>query len=205
MLSRFKEMLDSLVENLNNQVWYQQIKAKWEELDPKSKAYLRLASVGIALLLVVMAIMSSIWSVHQLKNELADKRGLLSSIQAANEEIDQLKEQLPAQPGVGKADKDSGPWAAYLESVANTLGLDKSSFTILSEKAGVSGEQAKESHFEIALRHVNLKQIVRYAFTLESGSRPTKLRNLIIETKLDASGYLDATLSLSAYTWVVPK
>ena len=52
---------------------------------------------------------------------------------------------------------------------------------------------------------MNIKQVVRYAASLESGSRPIKLRNLLIDTKTDPSGYLDATLALSAFTLVEQK
>ena len=60
-------------------------------------------------------------------------------------------------------------------------------------------DQAKEAMFDLKLKHVTIRQVVRYAFFLESGGKPVKLRNLTIDTKGDPSGYLDATLAVSGF------
>ena len=72
--------------------------------------------------------------------------------------------------------------------------------TVSAEKPGASGEVAKESLFDLSLKKVSIRQVVKLAYFLESGSQPVKLRNLSIDTNADASGYLDATLSVSTFT-----
>ena len=57
----------------------------------------------------------------------------------------------------------------------------------------------------MAVKHANIKQVVKFAQGLEAGARPVKLRDLIIDTKPDGSGYLDATLSVSAFSLVQAK
>ncbi len=47
---------------------------------------------------------------------------------------------------------------------------------------------------------MNLKQLVQYAFTLENGTRPVKLRHMTVDTGEDPSGYLNATLSVSTFS-----
>lgn len=196
----------ALTEFLNEQPWFQQIKSKYEELDPQSRTYLKFAAFGSSILLVIIIILSFIWSVYSLKSELTEKRKLLSLIQVANDEMRQFQDIIPSAASGGKGtDKDSVPWSTYFELLTGNAGLDKSALTISSEKAGNSNDQTKEILFDLNLKHVNIKQVVRYAFFLENGQRPVKLRNLSIDTKGDSSGYLDATLSVSAFTLVVQQ
>lgn len=211
--SKIKELLGSITDYLNEKVWFQELKTKWEELDPQSRSYLRFALFGGGVLGVMLLILTSIWSVHSLKKELSDRRSLLFTIQSANEEMRKLKESTPhlsasggfQTPGNFDTDPQGGPWTPYFESLALGSGVDKSSLTVGSEKPGTSTEQSKESLFDVSLKHVNIKQVVRYAFAIENGQRPVKLRNLSIDTTEGASGYLDTTLAISAFTPTVPK
>lgn len=200
--TKIQEWMTSLTEFLNEQQWYQELKAKWDELDPQSRTYLKFAGFGCALLAVILIILSSIWSVHSLKAELREKKALLNLIQSANDELRRLRETTPSS--VGK-DREGGPWPAYFESLASSSGFDKAALTVSPEKVGTPGDLTRESLFDLNLKHINIKQIVRFAFALESGQRPVKLRNLMIETKSDPSGYLDASLAISAFTLVEPK
>ncbi len=203
---KFKETSSTLTDALNEQVWFQELKGKWEDLDPQSKTNLKLASIGIGLLSIFLLILTTIWNVHSLKQELAEKRNLLNVIQTANDEIRRLRDTVPsleAEGGSGAgSEKNSGPWSSYFESTAGGAGFEKASLSVSPEKPGTASEQSKEMLYELNLKHVNIKQIVRYAFSLENGQRPVKLRNLLIDTKGDPSGYLDATLSVSAFSMV---
>lgn len=206
--TKFKEWSDSISDWLNEQVWFQELKTKWEELDPQSRTYLKFAGVGASFLLLILLVLTSIWSVYSLKRDLSDRRSLLNTIQTSNDEIRRLKETIPTaalQAAEGGGGDKEGGWHGYFESLATQAGLDKTSLSIEGEKAGPSTDQTKETFFDINLKHINIKQAVRYALALESGERPVKLRNLLIDTKSDPTGYLDATLAVSAFSLVVPK
>ncbi len=183
---------------LNEQEWYREAKGKWDELDSTSKQYVRVGMYSGSVLVVILIFFSMLWSVHSLKSEYAEKQDLLAWIQTANEEIRRLRD---ASNGM-TAGAATGPWNSYFESVGQTAGIEKSSLTISPEKPGSSSEIAKESLFEVSVKHVGIKQVIRMAFGLESGGRPVKLRNLSIDTKADPAGYMDATLSISAYAMV---
>lgn len=200
---RIKEWIEQASDSIQEQVWFQQLKAKWEELDPQSKIYLKFAGIGAGILLVILFILSAIWSVHSLKHELTEKQDLLRSIQNANDEISRLRNATPG--GGARPEGEGAPWTGYFENLAPNSGIDRGSLAVANEKAGSSSDQSKEMLFDINLKHVNIKQIVRYGFALETGQRPVKIRNLLIDTKGDPSGYLDATLSVSGFTLVVPK
>lgn len=201
--SKFQEWFSKLSDRLNEQVWFQELKGKWEELDPQSRNYLKFGWIGILFFSVFLLIVSSIWNVYSLKGELSEKRSLLSTIQNANEEINHLRGSLPY--GSQRSAEAGGPWARYIESQMAAANLDKNNVTISPEKSGAVSEQTKESLLDITLKHVNIKQIIRFSVLLESGPRAIKIRNLSIDTKNDPSGYMDATLSISGFNLAVSK
>lgn len=197
--SRFKQWASTASDWLGEQVWFQQIKAKWDELDPNSRAYLKAGAMGGTLLLAIGLVISSIWSVHSLKSELNDKQDLLTLIQSANEELRKLREQTS---GVPTASSGGGAWPGYFETIATNAGIEKDALGVGTEKPGATGETTKETLYDLSLKHVSVKQVVRYAFNLENGARPVKLRNIQIDTKNDPDGYMDATLSVSGFAMI---
>lgn len=206
--SKLREWMGTAQDFLNGQEWFQELKGKWEEVDPQSRMYLKLAIVGCSLLALIVVVFSAIWSVHSMKVEVSEKKDLLNVIQAANEELHRLRDTVPSHPlpgnghnsPAGNADGDS--WPHYFESLAQGAGFDKTSVTVGGQKAGHAGEQSKETLYEITLKHLNIKQVVHYTYSLENGKKPVKLRNLLIDTQGDLTGYLDATLAVSAFTLV---
>jgi hypothetical protein len=198
--SRFQQWSSSASDWLNEQEWFRQLKAKWEEVDPQSRTYIKAAGAGGAVLIVFGMLFSAIWNVHSLKSDLADKQQLLTLIQNANEELRRLRDETAGSPAANGG--GGGPWAPYFETVGANAGVDKAALTISPEKPGANSDQAKETLYDLSLKHVSIKQIVRYAFGLENGSRPVKLRNLSIDTHADPEGYMDATLSVSGFALV---
>jgi hypothetical protein len=193
-------MLTQFSDWLGEQEWFKQLKAKWEELDPQSRTYVKAGAAFGSVLLTLILLLSAVWSVHSLKNELAEKQELLTHIQNGYEELRRLREEssgLSAGGGGG-----AGPWPAYIETVGTNAGVDKSAYSLSPEKSGATSDQAKETLIDLSLKHVSIKQIVRFAFGLENGSRPVKLRNLAIDTNADPEGYMDATLSISAFALI---
>lgn len=177
------------------------LRGKWDELDPQSKSNLRIGLLGISILFIIVVMIGSTWKVHKLKKEVSEKTELLSMIQNANEEMRKLKESAQGVAVGGRPGEQSdAPWPAYFESMATSSGIDKANLVVSSEKPGNSSDMARESLYDITVKHSNIKQIVRFAFFAENGARPVKLRNLSIDTKNDPSGYMDATLSLSAFS-----
>lgn len=196
--SAFRSKLDSFLETLGEQPWFIEAKGKWEELDPQSKTNLKLGILGGSVLLYLIFILAGLWNVHSYKREIAEKRNLLNSVQAASEEMRRLRDVVPQAAG----ESVGGPWVSYFEQIATTQGIDKANLQFSSEKAGANYELAKEALFDIVIKHVNIRQMTQFAATLETGSRPVKIRNLSVETKADAPGYLDVTLSVSGFNKV---
>ena len=187
----------------------QQLKAKWEELDPQSRTYLRFAGYGGGIILGFFILLSVVWSVHSIKKDYHEKQALLTEIQTANNEIRKLREGLPASvnnPDLNNTEeKTVAPWAFYFESIATAAGIDKSNITVAPERAGTVSDQSKEALIDINVKHISIKQLVRFGFNLENGARPVKLRNLSVDTKADPEGYMDAEFSVSAFNLVTQK
>ncbi|MCM2278704.1 MAG: hypothetical protein NDJ89_11575 [Oligoflexia bacterium] len=195
--SRLSRLVDSVSDFFAEQEWVRQLKAKWDDLDPKSQLYLRLGSLVGGGALVVFATGSFLWSVHGLKKEVSEKAELVQLLQSANDEMRRLKESGSSAPVAAGTE----PWSAYFTGVAAPLGLGKENFSVSEEKkAAGESDQVKESLYDLSLKKVNIRQVVRLAFSLENGARPVKIRNLLIDTKEDPTGYMDATLSVSAFT-----
>lgn len=196
--SAFKAKLDALLETLGEQPAVAELKSKWEELDPQSKTNLKLGLFIGSIFIYFIMILTGLWSVHSYKREIAEKRMTLNLVQAAGEEMRRLRDIAPQAAG----ENSGGPWVVYFEQVGAAQGIDKSNIQFSNEKPGTNYDLAKESLFDIVLKHANIKQITQFAATLETGGRPVKIRNLSIEAKADAPGYLDATLSVSGFNKV---
>ncbi len=195
--SRLKLWLQRLSEKINEQTWFQQLKLKWDELDPQSKIYVKSGGITVTLLFIMVFTLNSMWNVHKLKQEIKEKSDLITLIESSHDEIKRLQDLS----NISNSDtQNSVPWTSYLETTATTAGIEKASLTIDAEKPGPTTDLSKESLFDINLKHVNIKQVVRYIFQLESGNRPVKIRNLKIDTHSDPTGYMDSTLSISAFS-----
>ncbi len=193
--SKIKQWANRITDKIQDQAWFQQLRAKWEEVDPKNRTQIKVAGIiGVSLLALVLSF-NSIFGVRKVKKELTDKTDLLNMLQSANEEIKKLQD---LSAGNGSKD-EGGAWSGYFESLGAKVGLEKTSLTVTPETQGVASPLASESLMDVTLKHVNVKQVVQYAFMLETGSRIVKIRNFKVSADPDLSGYLDSTFSVSGF------
>lgn len=195
MIEKIKDALRKLGEQLSEEQWYQEAKAKWEELDPQSKLYVKLGSAAAAMLAVLWVVIGSVVSVYGLKSDMAERNELLNLVTAAGEEMRDLKTAGRSAGTPGRKPN----WKAFFESSAGTAGVDAKSLDVSGEKKGQDEGKTEEALYTLSLKRVNIRQVVRFAFQLENGNDPVKVRNLKIVTD-GAEGYVDATLAVSAFT-----
>ncbi len=192
--SKVSQAFTQFSDSLQEQVWFQQLKAKWEELDPQSRFYLQIATLGSAVVGAIAIVSISLWGVYSLKRDYQQKNELLSQLQSANDELKRLRDAAPMPEG-----EEAAAWGPYLEGIASSAGLDPTKMKIGGEAPGAKSDLTQETLIEVTLEKINAKQLVRYATQIESGSRPLKLRNLSIDTDPDLSGYLTARFHLSGF------
>lgn len=211
--SKLSQAFQSISDKVQDQVWFQQAKAKWDELDARSKRAVKYflligGSVGgIAL------VGSSLYSVSAQKTEIDDKLALVQKIQGAQDELRRLKDITSRFNGT-----DATPWGQFLQDKAQVAGFDPSVISVTSEKIVISAQTPagkkdpkskdsavaeavvpEESVIEASLKKINVRQLVKYVHEVENGGRTVKVRRLQVDTNPDESGYLDATIIVSAF------
>lgn len=157
---------------LNEQVWFQQARGKWDELDPRNRLYIQIGIAAAVIGTIIMLLFAAYLNVRTLRGEVAEKRELLSLLQTSSDELRQLRDSRSG------ADAATGPWNAYFESLAQGAGVDPATMTIAPEKAGTQTDLAKESLLDISLKKVSVRQVVKLAHAIEGGVRPVKVRQI---------------------------
>ncbi len=195
--SKFRRMFTRMSDWFSEQTWFQQLKGKWDELDARTKLTVQLGGAGALVLIVLAGALSAVWSVRGLEKELAEKNAILSLVQSANDELRRIREA----GGPLAADTPTvGGWEPVFHQIAAEASIDKTTVTVSEPKPGTGMDAAKESLLDVALKNINARQLMRFVYKLENSAKPLKLRHLAIDTKEDMSGYLDATLSVSAFS-----
>jgi len=197
---RLTAAFSRLQEKIQEQPAFQQLRGKYDELDPQSRLYLRGAAIGITSLAFVGILLTSYLSARRARLDLQERTALTELVQNASEELRLLREKGGGNIGQAAGRPETAaPWAPYIESQATQIGLPKEGFSVGVERDGKSTEQTKESLIDVQLKKINIKQLARFATGLERGSRPVKVRAMTLDAQTDSSGYLDATLALSAF------
>ena len=218
--SKFGRIFQGISDKVQDQPWFQQGKAKWDELDGRAKTAVKYASLIGSSVLIVGFVGSSLYSVAQQKQEIEDKLGLIQKIQSAQDELRRLKDVTSRFSGGGDQ-----PWGLFLQEKAMPSGIDPAAVQIVSEAvvstgaapqapAPKSAKSAKEKEKDVStvasigpeetvveanLKKINVRQLTKYMHEIENGGRTVKVRRLKIDTHTDESGYLDANVVVSAF------
>lgn len=201
VMNSLSEKFAQIRESLNDQVWFQELKEKWEAFDPETRLAVKLGSLVLAVLTLLVFLMTFVWGVYKLKSNVKEKSELIQYIQNSYEEFSRLR-TLNSELGGGSSAEDSTPWAQHVQGIATQAAIDPTNITLGPEQPGHSTDSVKEATIEASLKKVSIKQVVKFAHQVERSSRPMKLTKINITTHEDASGYLDATLTLQGYTLV---
>src|SRR5687767_8087407 len=128
--SKLKKLVDELSDKIQEQQWFQQLRAKWDELDPLTKLYSKLGAAAGTVLLVLVFVLVSILQVRSLKKELSSKIELKMVIQNAAEEIRNLR----VKGGGGYSGDHFGGWQQAVKAAANNAGIDEAALDLGAEK-----------------------------------------------------------------------
>lgn len=182
---------------LDSQVWFQQIKQKWDELDAQVQQIVKLAGIAAGILLSVLIL--GVWSlsVRSLKNEISEKHMLLSQMRGAQQEMRVLREINQGALSQG------GTWSNYAQQILAQTGIATENISLGDEHAldspEISADLAKRTLIEVSLKKINVRQLVKATFALEHGARPARVKKIVVDAEPDLSGYLSATLLVSTF------
>lgn len=197
-LDDFKTRMGETWEKIKDSEAIQQIKARYEELDPQTKLYVNLGGVAGMMLLILITVFSGIAKVNSLKSDMNDREELIGWLQRSGDTLKQLKAQQEAMRG----NKDmNSPLNTFVQSVGNGAGVNPDKIEVAAERSGRDTKDAKEFLADVKMNQVNLRQVTRLLFNLTDQGAPRNLvvRDLSIDTKNDPTGWLDVSFTVA--TW----
>lgn len=208
--SRFSQALRNISGKIQDQVWFQQLKVKWDELDGRTQIALKYTGLIGGSVLAVGLVGTNLYAVAGKKHDIDERLGLISRIQSSQDELRRLKDVSSRLSG-----GDEQPWAEFIQSKATSAGFPSAALQIVSEKVVGAATAAKDSKdqksaapaiagpeetiIEAAVKRINVRQLVKLVHEVENGGRTVKVRRLQVDTSPDESGYLDATITVSAF------
>ncbi len=215
--SRFSQALRNASDKIQDQVWFQQLKVKWDELDARAKLAVKYTTlIGVSALLLGL-VGTNLYAVADKKRDIEERMSLITKILSAQDELKRLRDVTSRVSG-----GDQQPWVEFFQSKAQPAGFDASIVQVLSEKVLSTSAPApqkdarnskdsktaapapvisgpEETIIEAEIKHVNVRQLVRFVHEVENGGRTVKVRRLQIDTAPDETGFLDAKLIVSAF------
>lgn len=194
-------MSERILDWLNDQEWYQELKMRWDALSSEQKQYARLGGLAGAFALVGFFFYSVMTTLGSVRSDFEEKEGLLRMVEKAQQERADLKRRTGTH---SLSEADNPNWNQYFQQTASTSGIESSALNIESPKSGKSSALSKELLYQIKVNHVGIRQLQKFLFYLETGRNPIKLRNLQILTQ-DAEGYLNARVAVSAFDFKESK
>lgn len=194
--SKFSQLMEQFQDKLQEQVWYQQIRAKWDELDPRHRQIASMVGIFGSFAVLIIVTLSMYSSVSTKQAELDEKLALIKHLNRSQDELRRLRDNNPLS-GMGGSDE---PWTGYIESQASQMGIAAENLKV-NEQAPQSGSNGAPSEqiIDIDLKKVNVRQLVKLIFQLENGARPAKVKTLQVDTEPDESGYVNLKFSLLTY------
>lgn len=213
--SRLGQLFQRVSDKIQDQPSYQQLKAKWDELDPKSRTVLKVLVLGGGSLALVLFLGNSIMAVQDQKQEIEDRLALIQKIQSSQEELRKLREMT-----AGISGGDGSPWSGYLESLAVSAGIAGGTLAVGPEQVATPPKEAKkpaagakdkdaapvadtapvETLVEVVAKKINVRQLVKFVYAVENGNRTAKVRQMRVNTDPEENGYMDVTLEVSGFT-----
>lgn len=192
--SALSRLLSQIGSKITETSLYQQLRAKWDELDPQVRSIVTAASVGLGGLVILLFIGTVASDVGTLRQNTYTKMELVTLLRSANVEMSRLK-AITGGSAMADAKID---WNGYFTGLAGQNGLDPANLKVGAEKPAKGTATADESLLDLELKHVSIKQLLQFAVAVDQGHLPVRLRNLKITTE-SPEGYLDSTLSVSGF------
>ncbi|MCM0605376.1 MAG: hypothetical protein KA715_04740 [Xanthomonadaceae bacterium] len=180
---------------ISSQVWFQELKSKWEQLDSSQQTKVKFGSAAVAMLTVVGIILSFGLNSLSLKNELKNKRELLKLLSQANEEI-----KTNSNESDSNASKfQTIQWKKHIETLITQQMINPTQLEWKDEKRIASQNPSQlETWLEFKLNEIELRQLVKLSIILETNQPPLKVRSLIVDSSRN-KGKVMASFAVSGF------
>lgn len=191
------EKLNKLLETIRDSEAFQQIKGKYDELDSEAKLYVNLGAVALVVFLVFMTLLLSMAKLNRMKSEINDREELIGYLQRSSDQIRQLK----AQQTSSRAADVTSPLPTLIGNVVSNVRIDEAKVEVGTERTGTQDKESMEQLVDVKMTQVNLRQINQFLFSLteQGAARGLNIKDLIIDTKGDPSGWMDASMTVASF------
>lgn len=202
--SFFSQKWAELNDSIQDNAAFQQIKAKWDELDSKSRSILKIGSLTLVLIFLVAGTIYFYQEVNHKKELIEERSDMVTRLQKSQEELKRLRESNPLSQSQASMDE---PWTSFIESKIGAIGIPPDSMKIEPEKVidhskeKNSADRPKETEVTGSFKKINVRQMVKLIHQLENGGRPAKVKRIQIETEPDESGYMNLSFTMIGYSF----
>ncbi len=200
-LDDLKSKINDFWDNITESEPYQELEAKWDELDSRVKFNIQLGAMGLVVFGIIFSVFAGMGRVNELKRNIEEKDTLIGYLQNSADEIKRLRTQSASNLSISAASMNLNEIA---ESTLPASNIDPSRAEISPERQGNEDKNAKEVLVDVKFTQVNIRQIVKFMYNItQSGkAKSVYIRDLNIDTKEDPTGYMDAALTVAGF---VPK
>lgn len=198
-LSDYKERMQgwysSKLDEITGAPWMQPVRSKWEDLGAENQGYVKLASLAFALILMTIVTFQQVSGTSELLSQMHEQDKLIEKLKEAESELRKLKAVTQNAAFQGS----TVSWKQYVQDQSLESGLEESKVEFISEMPIKSNEKIEETVVTWKAQKLNVRQLVKYLYSLENAGQIFKLRKLNIQTDSDESGYLAFEASASGY------
>lgn len=188
----FDNVWTKLSESIASQVWFQELKTKWDQLDSAQQSMAKIGGVITGVLAVIGVLVSFGLSAHGLKQDLKNKRELLKL-------LSQMSEESKPSSTESEASAQTLQWKKEIESITSRLMINTSQIEWKDEKRIASQNPAQlETWLEFKLNDIELRQLVKLSVAIETHQPPLKVRALNVDSSR-SKGKVLATFSVSGF------
>jgi len=193
---KIEQSISQIISKTSEQVWFQTLKSRFEELDPKLQKNIQLIVTVAVPGIFILFFLSWGIQVSSIQSQYHERKNLLKEINQASLEMNSLRSST--SNAATSASTGSEKWSEFFKSSAQKSSIQDSQLKVTTIGQGKTSEETEESLYELEAEKVNIKQITQFAFLLENSAEPVKVRNLFVQT-LDNQGYLSGKLWISVF------
>lgn len=189
------DFVKSASEWLTEQSWFDDLKMRWQDLDPRSRGTIKLGALGLGVVLSFLTMISVLSGVTSARSDYYARLEMAGTLDAATAELKSLKRRTGAETG----GEMPTPWSEKFGRIATESSIDPSAMIVGPETPGKQNELVKEGIFDLSFKNITIRQLVGFLIKLQTSGSPARLDAIEINT-VGAEGYLDAKTRVSALT-----
>lgn len=193
VIEQFKERLLPIWDQIQDSEGYQQLKEKYDNLNPTSQKAVLFGGAGILVLIIAFSPLMTLSDSITYVEEFEAKREL-------TRELLRVSKEASNSPNLSKA--PSGPaLVSQIQLALQQNGLIPEQIESVSESGSSSNlipTSLSEGAARVQLRKLTLRQIVEIGFRLTQVSQSLKMSSMKMTASNDLAGYFDYYFELNA-------